>query len=116
LAAGVVARGGVVPPGRTSALTALDRPDGYNAAAGAGTAPPGLTEGRCARPGVTGGAALSTGAAAASWAGTRTLFAATGRPPASVAPLTAVIAPGILLFAYVEGGTRGRSRALTPYG
>ena len=64
-----------------------------------GAPAPGVAAGGRERPGATDGGDASTGALAASWVGTRTRSAATGRAPINPAAPTAVIAPGTALFA-----------------
>ena len=108
-----IAAGAPVP---ASAVPVRDLDDGLIVDAGGGAPAPGRAAGTWASRGVSGGGVPSTGALAATCAGTRTRWAGTGRAPASVSPLTAVIAPGTRLFAYVDGGWRGRSLAVTPCG
>ena len=64
-------------------------------------------------PGATLGAVASRGTDAVCEAGSGTMFPRTGLRPTSVAPATAVIAPGTLMCEYLAGAPLDRSATLT---
>jgi hypothetical protein len=75
---------------------------------------PGRTPGTCEGPAGTIGAVANRGGAdVPDAAGSGTMFAGTGLRPTSVAPATAVMAPGMPMFAYRAGGPCGRTLTST---
>ena len=75
---------------------------------------PGRTPGTCEGPAGTIGAVANRGGAdVPDAAGSGTMFAGTGLRPTSVAPATAVMAPGMPMFAYRAGGPCGRALTST---
>ncbi len=89
----------------------------YSADAGVGVPrSPGRTTGAVPGPGATLGAVASSGADVTCDAGSATMFDRTGLRPTSVAPETAVMAPGTPMCEYRAGGPFGRSFTFTAHG
>jgi hypothetical protein len=75
---------------------------------------PGRTEGMCeGATGTIGAVARRGGSDVPVDAGSGTMFAGTGLRPTSVAPATAVMAPGMPMFAYRAGGPCRRTLVST---